>query len=129
MTGRLVRDPLLRNTSTGTMMAFFTLAANQRYKDKHGTQQEETAFVKCKAFGGWAEPLANCHKGEAVLVAGRLRTETWEKDGNSESELFLICECVHPMLPSRKSNGSASPNVPPEAETALPAAVKKAVPF
>jgi single stranded DNA-binding protein len=55
LTGRLVRDPILRNGDGGTLIGNFTLASNKRYKDKAGAVQEETAFLPCKAFGRWAE--------------------------------------------------------------------------
>jgi single-strand DNA-binding protein len=129
LTGRLVRDPNLRNCNGGTLMGYFTLASNQRYKDKAGAVQEETAFLPCKAFGRWAEPLANHRKGEMAIVSGRLRTETWEKDGVQQSQLILVCDSLHFVSPAAKS--SAPPAVPgmAPADNEMPAEVKKAIPF
>ena len=95
LTGRLVRTPILRHVNNGRLMGLFTLASNQRYKDKNGIMQEETAFVPCKVFGGWAEPLANHDKGDMAVVTGRLKTEKWEKDGTTRYELLLVCEALH----------------------------------
>jgi single-stranded DNA-binding protein len=50
--------------------------------------------VPCKAFGGWAESLSEHHKGEQLIVSGRLRTEKWEKDGKPRSQLALVCDSV-----------------------------------
>lgn len=89
MTGRLVRDPIIKNE--GSKMGLFTIAANRRYRDRSDTWQEETAFVACKCFGKWTESLAHHKKGDAVLVEGRLRTESWDDDGMKRSQLVLVC--------------------------------------
>ncbi len=93
-TGRLVRQPILRNTTTGKVMATFTIASNHRFKDAAGTQHEEVAFLACVAFGGWAKSLAHRDKGEMLMVAGRLRTETWDDNGEKRSQLGLVCDSV-----------------------------------
>ena len=128
LTGRLVRDPMLRRTSNGMGMAFVTIASNHSYKDKSGIKQEEVAFVTCKAFGGWADPLANCHKGDKLVVGGRLRTETWVKDDARESQLFLICDSLH-VVSGRNGNGASSTGAGSQPREEMPAAVKNAVPF
>ena len=100
----LVREPMLKHCNGGSLMGWFTVASNHRYKDKTGTVQEDPAFVACKVFGGWAEALENCHKGEMILVSGRFRTESWEKNGAKQSQLTLICDSVHRVA----SGGNAS---------------------
>ena len=83
--GRLVRAPIIRNN--GSKMGFFYIASNRRYRDKAEVAQEETAFVACKCFGGWTDALARHQKGDMVMVEGRLRTETWNNEGTSRSQL------------------------------------------
>lgn len=94
MTGRLVRAPVLRNARNGTPIALFTIAANQRYEDKNGKRHEESAFVLCKAFGGWAKAISNCQRGDMLMIAGRLRTESWQRDDAYQSQLILLCDSV-----------------------------------
>jgi single-strand DNA-binding protein len=108
LTGRLVETPDLRYGNSGTAWGMFTLASNYVYKDKTGARQQESAFLDCKAFGGWAKSLAKHDKGDMALVSGRLRTETWEKDGRRHSKLTLICDSVRFVLPQHSSNGDAS---------------------
>ena len=43
--GRLVRDPDLRRTNDGTMVASFTIAVNRNYTAKDGQQQAD--FINC----------------------------------------------------------------------------------
>lgn len=86
---------LIHNGANGGTCAQFTLASNHRYKGRDGNQQCETAFVLCKSFGAWAGSLQGRRKGELVVVAGRLKTESWEKDGTMHNQLTLICSSAH----------------------------------
>jgi single-strand DNA-binding protein len=115
LTGRLVRDPELRRGDLGNLWGVFTLASNYHYKDKAGELQEDVAFVDCKTFGRWAEALAKHRKGDMALAVGRLKTESWEKDGRKQSKLLVICDSVRFFVPQ---NGSSNPAKAAENEPA-----------
>ena len=102
--GRLTRDPIFRNGRA--KVAFFTVASNQCHRDDAGVLQEETAFVSCKVFGAWSEALADRHQGDMVIVSGRLRTESWEKDGARRSQLILIGNAVYAAGSPKGSGGN-----------------------
>ena len=60
--GRLVRDPDLRRTNDGTMVASFTIAVNRNYTAKDGQQQAD--FINCVVWRKTAETLEKyCRKG------------------------------------------------------------------
>ena len=77
LVGRLTRDPELRKTTTGTSVASFTLAVDNRLKDANG--QYTTSFIPCVV---WKEQAENCvrfiHKGSLVGVEGRLNQRNYE---------------------------------------------------
>jgi single stranded DNA-binding protein len=106
VTGRMVKDPILRHAETGNLWGVFTLASHYHYKDKSGEFREEVAFISCKAFGRLAELLTKHKKREMAIASGRLRTESWEKEGRPHSQLTLICDTLHFLLPQ---NGTATP--------------------
>ena len=118
--GRLVRDPIIRNN--GSKMGFFYIASNRRYRDKADVAQEETAFVACKCFGGWTDALARHQKGDMVMVEGRLRTETWNNEGTSRSQLILVCDSVQFVVPEPRPQSPSKPNDGDEHEHATPPA-------
>ncbi len=118
--GRLVRAPIIRNN--GSKMGFFSIASNRHYRDKTDVFQEETAFVPCKCFGGWTDALARHQKGDMVMVEGRLRTETWNNDGASRSQLILVCDSVQFVVPEPRPQNQSKPNDAGEREHATPAA-------
>jgi single stranded DNA-binding protein len=117
--GRLVRDPIIRNN--GSKMGFFYIASNHRYRDKAEVAQEETAFVACKCFGGWTDALARHQKGDMVMVEGRLRTETWNNEGTSRSQLILVCDSVQFVVPEPRPQNPSKSNDGDEHEHATPA--------
>ena len=120
LTGRLVRNPDVRHGDSGHLWGVFSLASNYHYKDKSGAFQEETAFVDCKTFGRWAESLAKHRKGDTALVVGRLKTDSWEKDGHKQSRLAMVCDSVRFIV---MQNGSSTPTGDSENETAVPEAL------
>jgi single-strand DNA-binding protein len=123
--GRLIRDPEVRFAATGTAIASFSVATNHRYQDKVGQWKDETAFIPCTGFGRTAEQLSQKHKGEPVLITGRLRAESWLKEGVNHSRLVLVAETINFILPGTKSNGGTElGELPLSAEE-----VKKAIPF
>lgn len=79
--GTLVADPELRFTPTGTAVASFTVAANDRRYDP-ATQEwvdKGATFLRCSLWRQAAENLAeSLTKGARVLVTGTLRQREWE---------------------------------------------------
>jgi len=77
--GNLGRDPQLKHTAGGTAVANFTLATNDRYKDKDGNWQERTEWHNITCWARLAEIASEyLKKGRAVYVEGSLRTHSWD---------------------------------------------------
>ena len=84
ITGRLTDEPSLRFTAAGKAVAGFTIAANARYLDKNTGEWKDgdSLFVRCSAWDRLAENIVeSAVKGQEVIVTGRLRTGSYEKDG------------------------------------------------
>jgi len=82
LSGNLVRDPELRYVSGSIAVVTVTVATSRKFTRSDGTKDEETTFVRCEAWDTAAENIAeNFRKGEAVLVEGQLKNDSWEKDG------------------------------------------------
>jgi single-stranded DNA-binding protein len=52
--------------------------------------EEATQWVRLVAFGDAARPLEGLTKGAKVYAEGRLKLETWVKDGAERSGLTLV---------------------------------------
>ena len=92
--GRLTRDPEQRSLQSGSSVTNFGLAVNRTYTRRDsGEKVEETCFVDCEAWGRQAETIARyTTKGRQLFVEGRLKLDTWERDGQRHSKLRVVVE-------------------------------------
>ena len=90
--GHLTRTPEVRYSAHGTPVAALGLAVNNRIKRSDGSWQDDPCFVDVVVFGIQAEACAeNLHKGDPVLLEGRLRYRIWEdQQGNKRSKHEVI---------------------------------------
>lgn len=83
LVGNLGRDPELRYTPQGTPVCSFTMATNERRKDKTGENQDITTWFRVTLWGRQAEAASQyLTKGRPVYVEGRLRVEEWTDKDN-----------------------------------------------
>ncbi|HEX8179725.1 MAG TPA: single-stranded DNA-binding protein [Pyrinomonadaceae bacterium] len=89
LVGNLGRDPELRYTPQGTPVCSFTLATNERRKDRAGEAQDVTTWFKVTLWGRQAETASQyLAKGRPVYIEGRLRVEEWtDRDGRQRHTL------------------------------------------
>ena len=101
--GRTTKDVDLRKTSSGTAVATFTLAVDNRFVQKDG--QNTADFISCVAWNSTAEFMNNyVKKGSLVAVEGRIQTRNYDnKDGNRVYVTEVVVETL-------KSLGSGSRN-------------------
>jgi len=87
--GNLGKDPELRYTPQGTPVCSFSLATNERRKEKTGEQQDQTTWFRVTLWGKQAEAASQyLVKGRPVYIEGRLRVEEWtDRDGKSRHTL------------------------------------------
>jgi single-strand DNA-binding protein len=77
--GNLVEDPELRFTNTGIAVVNLRVAVTQRIQHNGEWRDGETSYFKVNVWRGQAEHLAeSLHKGDRVMVTGRLRQRSWE---------------------------------------------------
>jgi single-strand DNA-binding protein len=108
MLGNLTRDPELRTTPKGTSVCSFSLALNRRYKTESGEDRDETTFVDIEAYGKQAELIGKyLSKGRPLMVEGRLKLDSWEKNGEKRSRLKVVTENFQ-FVGSREDSAAAS---------------------
>ena len=103
--GNVTRDPELRYIPSGTAVTDVGLAVNDRRKGANGEWIEETTFVDVTLWGRTAEVATEyLNKGSSVMIEGRLKLDTWEKDGKKNSKLRVIGERM--VMLGSKGGGS-----------------------
>lgn len=105
--GRLVRDVDLRQTSTGKMMTYFTLAVNRNFKNEQGEQAAD--FIGCVAFDKKAENMARfLSKGSLISVEGRISTRNFQgNDGKTVYVTEVVASSIT-FLESKKQQGNTT---------------------
>ena len=77
--GNVGKDPEIRSTGGGTMVANFGLATSERYKDAQGNWQDRTEWHNVVAYARLAEIIRDyVKKGHKLFVEGRLTTRNWD---------------------------------------------------
>jgi single-strand DNA-binding protein len=111
LAGNTTEDPEVRSTTTGKKVASFRLAVNNPLNDK------ETLFIKVETWDKQSEFVGNyVKKGSSVSVIGRLKLETWEKDGRKNSAISVVADRVN-FVGGKKKDASASEDEAPAQAT------------
>lgn len=107
LVGRLGKDPEIRNLENGASVANFTMATSETYKDKTtGDKKEVTEWHNIVLWRGLAEIAAKyLHKGDMIYVEGKLRTRSWEKEGQTRYTTEIIGDNMT-MLSTQRSGNS-----------------------
>ncbi len=119
LVGRLGKDPEVRNLENGAVVANFSLATSESYKDKTtGDRKEITEWHNISLWRGLAEIAAKyLHKGDMVYIEGKLRTRSWEKDGVTRYTTEIIGDNMT-MLSPKPSGGNQEYAASPKGSSA-----------
>ncbi len=104
LVGRLGRDPELRYTPSGTAVANFSMATDERWSS-NGETQSRTEWHNIVVWSKLAE-ICNQYltKGRLVFIEGRLQTRDWEdKDGNKRRTTEIVATDMK-MLGGRRED-------------------------
>ena len=108
--GNVGKDPEIRSTGGGTMVASFTLATSDRTKDQQGNWQDRTEWHNLKAFGRTAEIVRDyVKKGHKLFIEGRISTSSWDdkESGQKRYRTEIIVNDLS-LLSGRDDAGSGS---------------------
>ena len=87
LVGNLGKDPEIKYTQSGIPVAKFSLATNERFKDKSGEWQDRTEWHNIVAWQRLAEIVGEyVKKGSKVYIEGSLRTSSWEDKQSGEKK-------------------------------------------
>ncbi len=112
LSGRLTRDPDARFAADGTPVTAFAIAFHRRYRTRDGRFAEETGYMPVLTYQRLAEVCAaKLHKGNAVLVEGRLQMRKWTGRQGENQKLELRADLVHFL---ERAQGEAAASAEPE---------------
>lgn len=87
--GNLGKDPELRYTPQGTPVCDFSMASNEKRKNKQGELVDVTTWFRVTLWGRMAETASQyLEKGRLVFIEGTLRVEDWvDREGKARYTL------------------------------------------
>ena len=94
--GNVTRDPELRFTPNGAAVTNFSVAWNRKGQN----DEDVVSFFDVTCWSGLAENVAeSVHKGDRVVVYGRLDQRSWEnQEGERRSKVEIVADDVSPSL-------------------------------
>jgi single-strand DNA-binding protein len=107
LVGNVGKDPEIRSTPSGTMVATFGLATSDRQKDAQGNWQDHTEWHNLVAFTRTAEIIRDyVKKGSKIYVEGTLRTSNWEDKTSGQKRYKTEIIVNELMLLSGREEGA-----------------------
>jgi len=113
--GNLTQDPSCKDVGE-SKVCNFGLAVNEYYY-KEGKKQQNTVFIDIESWNKQAENCAKfLKKGSKVLIEGKLKTNSWEKNGQKYTKIFCLADKVHFLASdnTEDSQTSSKPNIKKE---------------
>lgn len=118
--GNVGADPEVRYLDRGVAIANFNLATTERgYMMQNGTQVPDVtewhSIVLWRNLAEWAQQ--NLRKSMKVYVEGKLKTRSWEKDGQIRRKTEIIAENIQILYrPDIYRNQQSAVSNPPSEE-------------
>jgi single-strand DNA-binding protein len=108
--GRVGKQPEVRFTQGGQAVANFSIACNEKYKGKDGSDKETTTWVRCSTWGKLAELCGQyLSPGKLVYVEGKMQNREFEKDGQKRTSTEIVArEVVFLSSPKDRPQASAT---------------------
>lgn len=122
--GNVGQDPEIKRLDSGQIVAKFSLATTEKWTDKTGEKKEVTDWHNVAVWGKLAEVVEKyVKKGDKLMIEGKSRTSSYEKDGVKHYRTDVIGESME-MLGSKLDQTASAPvrteSVESDDETGLP---------
>ena len=93
LTGRLSRDPEIKQTQSGVSVCNFCIAVDRQYKSG---EEKICDFINCVAWRGTADFVSKWfHKGDGIGVTGSIQTRKWVTEGGENRYATeVLCQQV-----------------------------------
>jgi single-strand DNA-binding protein len=105
--GNVGKDPEVRSTAGGTMVASFSLATADRQKDAQGNWTDKSEWHNLVAFSRTAEIVRDyVKKGTQLYIEGKIQTRSWD-DKESGQKKYRTEILVNEMTLLGKPGGGS----------------------
>lgn len=115
--GNLGRDPEVRRLENGAVVAKFSVATNENYKDKSGEWQSQTEWHDVVVWRSLAERAEQqLKKGGQIYLEGKLTHRSWQdQEGNNRRTTEVVASYFR-LLGRKESSGGSGGGYFPSTE-------------
>lgn len=111
--GNLGKDPEVRHLESGSVVAKFSLATNENYRDKSGEWQTLTEWHNVVVWRALAEKAErSLKKGMLVYVEGKLTTRKWQDNNGTDRYTTDVVANYLRAIDKKDSQSSGGNNFP-----------------
>lgn len=116
--GNLGRDPEVRRLENGAVVAKFSVATNENYKDKSGEWQSQTEWHDVVVWRSLAERAEQqLKKGGQIYLEGKLTHRSWkDQEGNNRRTTEVVASYFRLLGRKEGSGGSGGSGYFPSTE-------------
>lgn len=107
LVGNVGKDPEVKYSPSGTPIAKFSLATNERFRDRSGEWQERVEWHTIVAWQRLAEIVGEfVATGTKVYIEGKLQTSSWEDRQSSHTKYRTEIVARDLVLLGSRGNGT-----------------------
>lgn len=118
--GRVGKNPETKEVGS-SKVSNFSIGISERHKDKSGNFVENTEWVNITIWGKLAEIVESYFKkGMLVYIEGKLKTESYEKNGENRSFTKVVADVAQMLERKKEEVNEGSKNDQLEEQTDLP---------
>ncbi len=112
--GNVGKDPEIRHLENDSVVANFTLATTERYRDKNGNWQEQTEWHNIVCWRLLAERAEKyVKKGSQIFVEGKIRSREWVDQTEQKRSVIEIVAESFQLLGKRADTQPSVQNIQP----------------
>ena len=128
LTGRLSRDPEIKQTQSGVSVCNFCIAVDRQYKSG---EEKICDFINCVAWRGTADFVSKWfHKGEGIGVTGSIQTRKWvTESGENRYATEVLCQQVSFLEGKKNAVEAAQTPAEPISDFAVIDNISEDLPF
>ena len=105
--GNLTKDPECKEAGSSKVCKF-AIAINEFYYS-NGEKKQNTIYIGVEC---WSKQAENCtkflSKGKKVAIDGKLKVNSWEKNGQKYNKIYCLAEKVHFLASEELDSSSRS---------------------
>lgn len=108
LVGNVGKDPEVKYSPSGTPIAKFSVATNERFKDRSGEWQERVEWHSIVAWQRLAEIVGEfVTTGSKVYIEGKLQTSSWEDRQSGQTKYRTEIVARDLLFLGSRSDGTA----------------------